>query len=73
MDDNKLTSLGLRPSDNFVKTQLALAMAHGITLTLCNDDYIGLAVHGILAIIVKIKQQRLNLTLQDKQNPITIS
>lgn len=43
MDDNKLTSLGLRPSDNFVKTQLALAIAHGITLTLCNDDYIGLA------------------------------
>jgi hypothetical protein len=35
------------------------------------DDYTGMAVHGILAIIVKIKQQRLNLTLQDKQNPIT--
>jgi predicted unusual protein kinase regulating ubiquinone biosynthesis (AarF/ABC1/UbiB family) len=40
MKDNKLTQLGLKPSDNFVKTQLSLAMSHGITLTLCKDDYI---------------------------------
>lgn len=39
MKDNKLTDLGLRPSDNFVKTQLSLAMSHGITLTLCKEDY----------------------------------
>jgi predicted unusual protein kinase regulating ubiquinone biosynthesis (AarF/ABC1/UbiB family) len=39
MKDNKLTELGLKPSDNLVKTQLSLAMAHGITLTLCKDDY----------------------------------
>jgi predicted unusual protein kinase regulating ubiquinone biosynthesis (AarF/ABC1/UbiB family) len=39
MKDNKLTELGLKPSDNFVKTQLSLAMSHGITLTLCKDDY----------------------------------
>jgi len=39
MKDNNLTELGLRPSDNFVKTQLSLAMSHGITLTLCKDDY----------------------------------
>jgi predicted unusual protein kinase regulating ubiquinone biosynthesis (AarF/ABC1/UbiB family) len=39
LNDNKLTELGLKPSDNFVKTQLSLAMSHGITLTLCKDDY----------------------------------
>jgi predicted unusual protein kinase regulating ubiquinone biosynthesis (AarF/ABC1/UbiB family) len=35
----EISGLGLRPSDNFVKTQLVLAMAHGVTLTLCKDDY----------------------------------
>ena len=39
----EIASLGLRPSDNFVKTQLVLAMAHGITLTLCKDDYMTFA------------------------------
>jgi predicted unusual protein kinase regulating ubiquinone biosynthesis (AarF/ABC1/UbiB family) len=42
MSKNELLELGLRPSDHFVKTQLALAMSHGITLTLCKDDYINL-------------------------------
>jgi predicted unusual protein kinase regulating ubiquinone biosynthesis (AarF/ABC1/UbiB family) len=42
MSKNELLKLGLKPSDNFVKTQLALAMSHGITLTLCKDDYINL-------------------------------
>jgi len=42
MSKNELLDLGLKPSDNFVKTQLALAMSHGITLTLCKDDYINL-------------------------------
>ena len=39
----EIAKLGLRPSDNFVKTQLVLAMAHGITLTLCKNDYMSLA------------------------------
>lgn len=39
----EIASFGLRPSDNFVKTQLVLAMAHGVTLTLCKDDYMVLA------------------------------
>lgn len=43
MTENALINLGLRPSDNFVKTQLVLAMAHGVTLTLCKDDYMSLA------------------------------
>ena len=39
----EISCLGLRPSDNFVKTQLVLAMAHGVTLTLCKDDYMAFA------------------------------
>jgi ubiquinone biosynthesis protein len=38
-----LSSIGIRPSDNFVKTQLVLAMTHGVTLTLCKDDFITIA------------------------------
>ena len=40
---NEIIDLGLRPSDEFVKIQLVLAMAHGVTLLLCKDDYIKLA------------------------------
>ena len=40
---NDLVNLGLRPSDNFIKLQLALAMAHGVTLTLCGEKCIDLA------------------------------
>lgn len=40
---SEMSELGLRPSDNFVKTQLVLAMSHGVTLTLCKEDFISLA------------------------------
>lgn len=43
INDNKLLELGLRISDNFLKTQMSIAMAHGVTLTLCNNDFITLA------------------------------
>jgi len=43
MCDSEITKYGLKPSDNFVKTQLILAMAQGVTLTLCKDDYMTLA------------------------------
>ena len=43
LSNSVLSKIGIRPSDNFVKTQLVLAMSHGVTLTLCNDDFIGLA------------------------------
>jgi len=43
LSNNEITELGLRPSDNFVKTQLVLAMSHGVTLTLCKDDYFTIA------------------------------
>lgn len=39
---NELKNLGIRPSDDFVKSQLVLAMAHGVTLTLCKGDFITL-------------------------------
>lgn len=39
----EISNLGIKLSDNFVKTQLVLAMAHGITLTLCKDNFIELA------------------------------
>jgi len=42
ISDPEISGLGLRPSDSFVKTQLVLAMAHGVTLTLCKDNYVSL-------------------------------
>ena len=42
LDSKELSNNGIKPSEDFVKTQLVLAMAHGVTLTLCNDDFIGL-------------------------------
>ena len=42
ISDPEISGLGLRPSDSFVKTQLVLAMAHGVTLTLCKENYITL-------------------------------
>lgn len=39
----EISNLGLKPSERFIKTQISLAMAHGITLTLCKDDYINVA------------------------------
>jgi len=43
LSNNELSNLGIKPSDNFVKSQLVLAMSHGVTLTLCNNDFMGLA------------------------------
>jgi predicted unusual protein kinase regulating ubiquinone biosynthesis (AarF/ABC1/UbiB family) len=43
LNNNDIAKLGLRPSANFIKTQMCLAMSHGITLTLCKDDYIVIA------------------------------
>ena len=43
LSNSVLSKIGIKPSDNFVKTQLVLAMSHGVTLTLCNDDFMGLA------------------------------
>lgn len=38
-----IIELGIRPSDDFIKSQLVIAMAHGITMTLCEKmNYIEL-------------------------------
>ena len=42
LSKKELKNLGIRPSDDFVKSQLVLAMAHGVTLTLCKGDFITL-------------------------------
>jgi len=43
LNNSELADIGIRPSDNFVKTQLVLAMSHGVTLTLCKNDFFSLA------------------------------
>jgi len=42
LSKDELSNIGIRPSDDFVKSQLVLAMSHGVTLTLCKEDYITL-------------------------------
>ena len=43
LSNSKMSNYGIRPSDNFVKTQLVLSMSHGVTLTLCKGEFIVLA------------------------------
>ena len=43
LSNSEISNIGIRPSANFVKSQLILAMSHGVTLTLCNDEFIPLA------------------------------
>jgi ubiquinone biosynthesis protein len=40
---SKISNYEIKLSDNFMKIQLVLAMSHGITLKLCNNDFIKLA------------------------------
>ena len=42
-EDEDVFNLGLRPNDTFIKMQIVLAMSHGITLTLCKEDYLSVA------------------------------
>ena len=43
LNNSEIANIGIRPSDNFIKTQLVLAMSQGVTLTLCRDDFMTLA------------------------------
>lgn len=43
LSHSELADIGIRPSDNLVKSQLVLAMAHGVTFTLCKDEYAALS------------------------------
>lgn len=40
LSNKELTRIGIRPSDDFIKSQMVIAMCHGITFTLCNDNFI---------------------------------
>jgi len=42
LNKKELMDLGIQPSDNFVKMQLALSMTHGVTLTLCQNNFVKL-------------------------------
>ena len=42
LSTNDVTELGLKPCDGFVKLQLTIAMAHGVTMSLCGENYTGL-------------------------------
>ena len=43
LNKTEMNNIGIKPSDNFIKTQLVIAMAHGVTLTLCKEHYIDIA------------------------------
>ena len=43
LDNSTISEFGIKLSDNFIKLQLVFAMAHGITFTLCNNQFFGLA------------------------------
>ena len=42
LSKKELNNLGIRPSYDLVKSQLVLAMAHGVTLSLCDGDFVSL-------------------------------
>lgn len=42
LSKDELSNIGIRPSDDFVKSQLVLAMSHGVTLKLCKNNFITL-------------------------------
>ena len=42
LSNNTISEIGLKPCDSFVKIQLTMAMAHGITMTLCKDNYMAI-------------------------------
>jgi len=42
LSKKEMSDIGIRPSDDFVKSQLVVAMAHGVTLSLCKNDFITL-------------------------------
>jgi ubiquinone biosynthesis protein len=42
LDNSKMLTIGIKPSNNCVKLQLVLAMTHGVTLSLCKKEYLTL-------------------------------
>lgn len=43
LSNAQLADVGIKPSEVFMKTQLTLAMSHGITIQLCNGDFLDFA------------------------------
>jgi predicted unusual protein kinase regulating ubiquinone biosynthesis (AarF/ABC1/UbiB family) len=43
LNTSDFADIGIRPSDNLIKTQMVMAMAHGVTMTLCRGDFIPFA------------------------------
>lgn len=43
LNTSDIADIGIRPSDNLIKTQMVLAMAHGVTMTLCRGDFVPFA------------------------------
>jgi hypothetical protein len=40
LNKKEIASIGVRPSDEFIKTQFILSMSYGVTLNLCGDEFI---------------------------------
>jgi predicted unusual protein kinase regulating ubiquinone biosynthesis (AarF/ABC1/UbiB family) len=38
----EICKLGIHPSESFIKTQMVLAMAHGVTISLCKDKFVSI-------------------------------
>jgi predicted unusual protein kinase regulating ubiquinone biosynthesis (AarF/ABC1/UbiB family) len=43
LNTSDIADIGIRPSNNLIKTQMVLAMAHGVTMTLCRGDFVPFA------------------------------
>ena len=43
LNSNNLNKYGLKINDNFIKMQMGITMAHGISLSLCKDNYMKVA------------------------------
>lgn len=43
INNPEIANLGIKFSDNFIKAQVVLSMTHGLTLTLCKDDFISIS------------------------------
>jgi len=40
LNKKEISDLGIKPSDQFIKSQMVLAMAHGLTLSLCKENFV---------------------------------
>ena len=42
-NNRELSHLGIYPSESFINSQMSIAMAHGVTMRLCENNYMELA------------------------------